>query len=120
MPRCAHFGWCLQVPGPSGESYIALFPLNVTFSDLRFHKLRDKGGFLLSAGLNSTSGRLDGPVTVESEVGGKCALQLPPAEHRTALHVTDSAGTAVPVQQTGLLWTFATRAGETYTATVVT
>ena len=57
---------------------------------------------------------------VESEVGGKCALQLPPAEHRTALHVTNSAGTAVPVQHTGLLWTFATRAGETYTATVVT
>lgn len=107
----------VTVPGPSGATHMALFPLNATFSDLGFHRLRGKGAFVVSARWSAATGRLAGPVTVESEVGGLCSLQLPPGDDGALLHVATAAGSPVLVQQTGLLWTFAAVAGETYTAT---
>ena len=58
----------VTVPGISGETYMALFPLNASFTDLRFTRLRGKGAFVVSAAWSATSGRLDGPVSIESEV----------------------------------------------------
>ena len=45
----------VTVPDVGGSTYMALFPLNISFSDMRFHQLRGKGAFLVSAGWNASS-----------------------------------------------------------------
>ena len=108
-------------PGITGETYMALFPLNVSASDLSFHRLRGKGAFVVSARWNATSSRLDGPIRIESEVGGPCSLQLPPSQTADTLVVSElrsgGGGTLVPATRTeDGRWNFRTRAGETYSA----
>jgi hypothetical protein len=125
----------VTVPGISGQTYMALFPLNVSYTDLSFTRLRGKGAFVISAAWSASRGRLDGPVTIESEVGGTCTLELP-ASGTTATHssysssesslppptlkVTDSSGGAVPATKgADGRWRFQTKAGETYMAVLV-
>jgi hypothetical protein len=109
----------VTVPGVSGETYMALFPLNASFSDLRFTRLRGKGAFVVSAAWSAATDRLDAAVAIESERGSKCSLELPPG-HRASdgLVVTDSAGKAVATTRAEGRWNFATRAGETYKVVV--
>ena len=107
----------VTVPGTSGETYMALFPLNVdaSFSDLRFTRLRGKGAFVVSAAWSAATGRLDGPVQIESEVGGRCSLELPPSHAAgESLRVTDAAGKAVPAARAHGRWGFETAAGGAY------
>ena len=107
----------VTVPGTSGETYMALFPLNVdaSFSDLRFTRLRGKGAFVVSAAWSAATGRLDGPVQIESEVGGRCSLELPPGHAAgESLRVTDAAGKAVPAARAHGRWGFETAAGGAY------
>ena len=109
----------VTVPGVSGEHYLALFPLrNLRSSDLSFVRLRGKGAFVVYAAWNAAAQRLDGPITVESEVGGRCSLELPPSQQGTdTLVVATRAGAAVTVarDQGGQRWNFQTKAGESYT-----
>merc|ERR1712216_1076072 len=67
----------VTLPDATGHSYMALFPLNITHTDISFHRLRAKGGFVVSAAWDSGAQRLDGPVVVHAEVTGRCAVQLP-------------------------------------------
>ena len=46
---------------------------------LSFHRLRGKGAFVVSAGLDNSTQKLDGAVLVHSERGGVCRLKLPAA-----------------------------------------
>ena len=67
----------------SGATYLALFPLSQNMSvalggDASFHGLRGKGGFVVSASFDAGSNRISSPVSMVSEVGGLCTLQLPP------------------------------------------
>ena len=106
----------VTLPGVSGETYMALFPLNVNITDLQFTRLRGKGAFVVSAAWSATTGRLDGPVTIESEIGGIVSLELPSSHNSKAtVTVADSAGKAVAAAQVEGRWSFATTAGETYT-----
>jgi hypothetical protein len=108
----------VTVPGISGEHYLALFPLrNLSFSDLSFVRLRGKGAFVVSAVWNAAAQRLGGPITVESEVGGRCSLELPPSQQATdTVVVATRGGVAVAVtrDQGGPRWNFQTKAGESY------
>lgn len=104
----------VTVPGPSGATYMQLFPLNATFSDLQFHRLRAKGAFVVSAAWNARTARLDGPVTIESEVGGRCTVALPPGDDATPT-VSSGVGAPVSVTRDGPHWWFDTRPGLTYT-----
>lgn len=109
----------VTLPGISGEYYLALFPMrNLSFSDLRFVRLRGKGAFVVSAAYNAAAQRLDGPVTVESEVGGRCSLELPPSQATDTVVVATRGGAAVAVaREQGPRWSFQTKAGESYTVT---
>ena len=108
----------VTVPGISGEHYLALFPLrNLSFSNLSFVRLRGKGTFVVSAAWNAATQRLDGPITVESEVGGRCSLELPPSQQATdTVVVATRGGAAVAVarEQGAPRWSFQTKAGERY------
>ena len=57
--------------------------------------------------------QLAGPVTIESEVGGKCSLQLPPTEGREVT-VTTVGGAAVVTTREGGRWNFQTQPGAAY------
>ena len=111
----------VTLPGISGQHYLALFPLrNLGFSDLRFVRLRGKGAFVVSAGWNASTQRLDGPITVESEVGGACSLQLPPAQQTstdTVAVVTLSGALVTVTREQEQRWSFQTDAGESYKVT---
>ena len=112
----------VTVPGISGGNYMALFPLNLqhnwtSFIGMRFNRLRGKGAFVVSAKFDAAANRLNEAVTVESEVGGPCTLELPQG-HKTSdtLTVTTSRGVMVPAARTGeRRWSFPTTAGNTYT-----
>ena len=105
----------VTLPGTLDETFMALFPLNASFSDMSFHRLRGKGAFVVSARWDAATARLDGAVTIESEVGGPCSLQLPPSQWSDTLTVTSrGSGRAVPTTQADGRWGFASVAGETY------
>ena len=110
----------VTLPGISGKHYMALFPMrNLSFSDLRFVRLRGKGAFVVSAGWNAAAQRLDGPVTIESEVGGLCSLELPPSQATDTVVVATRGGAVVAVtREQGPRWSFQTKAGESYTVSV--
>jgi hypothetical protein len=84
---------------------------------MRFHQLRGKGAFLVSAGWNATSMRLQGDVvTVESEVGGLCSVELPPSQSTDTVTVFKTKTNApVPATRDNNRWNFQTKASETYT-----
>ena len=101
--------------GASNSPPEKLFPLNASFSDLRFTRLRGKGAFVVSAAWSAATGRLDGPIQIESEVGGRCSLELPPGHAASeSLRVTDAAGKAVPAARAHGRWSFETAAGGAY------
>ena len=60
----------------STESYIAVFPVNVTTSTLSFQRLRAKGGFVVSAARSNVTKLISG-LEVHSEAGKPCSLRLP-------------------------------------------
>ena len=108
--------------GISGGNYMALFPLNwqnncSSFIGMSFNRLRGKGAFVVSAKFDARANRLDGAVTVESEVGGPCTLELPQGHKASdTLTVTTSRGVVVPAARAGeRRWRFTTTAGDTYT-----
>lgn len=83
----------------SASDFFALFPIaGLNHTDMSFHRLRAKGGFVVSARYSKATQQLDGVVTVHAEAGGACRIQLPPAGHYATVTVTEQAtGKAVPV-----------------------
>ena len=74
----------------TGATYLALFPLNITHTDAAFTNFRGKGGFVVSAAWSATRLRVDGAVTVHSELGGLLDLQLPAGEEIARVNRTGS------------------------------
>ena len=52
----------VTLPGISGDTFMALFPLNVTHTDLAFNRLRAKGAFVVTASWKGKAGRIAGPL----------------------------------------------------------
>ncbi len=64
-------------PNTSGQTMMMLFPMNINHTDVTFHNLRGKGGFVVSASWSKDSMSLSGPVSVHSEKGEICRIVLP-------------------------------------------
>ena len=97
----------------SGDSYMALFPLDVVHTDLQFHRLRGKGGFVVSARWCKAKEQLDGAIELHSEAGERCKFLLPrPAG---SVDVTVGSGATVHFTLTNQTWlSFDTVAGADY------
>jgi hypothetical protein len=101
----------------ANETFMALFPVANFPHSMSFHRLRGKGAFVVSAGLDNSTQKLDGAVSVHSEAGKVCRLLLPPT-HIAAVTVVDaSSGVKIETTRVGQLLTFGTAAGHDYSIT---
>lgn len=91
----------------SHEGIIRLFPVWDRNRDAAFTTLRAYGAFLVSASVRG--GKL-GPVTVFSEKGRPCALQVPGAGKLTVRN----GNREIPVSEENGVFRFDTRPGESY------
>ena len=73
--------------------------------------------------MTSSLRRLEGDVvTIKSEVGGLCSVELPPSQATDVVTVTKTSTPApvlVPAARANGRWGFQTDAGETYTLSTI-
>ena len=107
-------------PDTSGQTMMILFPLGVNHTDITFHRLRGKGGFIVSASWSKDSMRLSGAVSLHSEKGEPCRIMLPPTQ-TGAVRVEELSGSGgrkqVAATRQGQLVAFNTSVATDYVLT---
>ena len=70
--------------------------MSAALGDASFHRLRAKGGFVVSASWDAQTHRVHTPVALHAEVGGACVLQLP-LNHTVSSAIEVVSGKALQV-----------------------